>query len=326
MKLINPKFWLLLAVFGCVFTLVPHYVKALPQPNAECSTTILTSFTAGWSADLISSVSSNLSQNLNSGTWQVLLVYKHAVGNPSASIDAEIFFTKNTSPIQVNVAPNSYTILSPSANTASNNVYKVILDVTTNIGYHHPSNLFTTYSTNNASMFSQNYLTGDFYICGYTNASLNNSIVGTNTLPRDTGTHFTFGTYYTYPAPAVSLSASPTVVNFGETSDLTWTASGSPTPTCTASNDWSGSKPVSGTAETDPIIDTNTYTLTCSNADSSTVKNAYTTSVIPTSSVDGGGEFTGLTEEQLYKFFGIASSVGIGFYLLKRLVAGTRLS
>ena len=70
------------------------------------------------------------------------------------------------------------------------------------------------------------------------------------------------------PVPVVSISANPTsgtvnVVNPG----LTWSATNSPT-SCTASGDWSGAKPLSGTAVSQGVlttVKTYTYTLTCSN-------------------------------------------------------------
>ena len=71
------------------------------------------------------------------------------------------------------------------------------------------------------------------------------------------------------PIPIVSISANPTngTVNAVNPA-LTWSATNSPT-SCTASGDWSGSKPVSGANISQGVlttIRTYTYTLVCSNA------------------------------------------------------------
>lgn len=76
------------------------------------------------------------------------------------------------------------------------------------------------------------------------------------------------------PAPVVSISASPAsgTVNVVNPA-LTWSATNSPT-SCTASGDWSGVKPTSGTNVSQGIltaIRTYTYTLVCSNADGSSL-------------------------------------------------------
>ncbi len=69
------------------------------------------------------------------------------------------------------------------------------------------------------------------------------------------------------PAPVVSLSANPISVSVGSSSNLTWSATNSPT-SCTASGSWSGAKASSGTQSTGALgtAQTYTYTLACSNA------------------------------------------------------------
>ena len=69
-------------------------------------------------------------------------------------------------------------------------------------------------------------------------------------------------------APVISISASPTSGTAGSVNPLiTWSASGSPT-SCTASDDWSGTKASSGSAYQGTLssIKTYTYTLSCTNA------------------------------------------------------------
>ncbi|MBP7760186.1 hypothetical protein KA093_00110 [Candidatus Saccharibacteria bacterium] len=69
------------------------------------------------------------------------------------------------------------------------------------------------------------------------------------------------------PAPVVSLSANPISTTSGGSSNLTWSATNSPT-NCTASGDWTGTKGASGTQSTGTLstVRTYTYTLACSNA------------------------------------------------------------
>ncbi len=62
------------------------------------------------------------------------------------------------------------------------------------------------------------------------------------------------------PAPTVSLSASPTTINPGGSSTLTWSSTNA--TSCTASGAWSGTRATSGTQSVSPTS-TSTYTLTC---------------------------------------------------------------
>ena len=64
------------------------------------------------------------------------------------------------------------------------------------------------------------------------------------------------------PAPVVTISANPAQVAQGGTSNLSWSATNA--STCTASGGWSGNRPISGTAATDVLAQTTTYSLTCS--------------------------------------------------------------
>ncbi|MDO8704572.1 MAG: hypothetical protein Q7J84_06425, partial [Sulfuricaulis sp.] len=65
------------------------------------------------------------------------------------------------------------------------------------------------------------------------------------------------------PAPTVSLNANPTSVTSGNAALLTWSSTNA--SSCTASGDWSGTKPTSGSASTGNLTATaNTFVLTCS--------------------------------------------------------------
>jgi len=64
------------------------------------------------------------------------------------------------------------------------------------------------------------------------------------------------------PPPPIALTLAPTTVTLGQSSSLTWSATGS--SGCTASGSWSGSKATSGTQSVTPTASgTATYTLTC---------------------------------------------------------------
>ena len=63
------------------------------------------------------------------------------------------------------------------------------------------------------------------------------------------------------PGPSVSLSVSPAAVNSGQSATLTWSSSYA--SGCTASGNWSGVKPVSGTASTGPLTASASFALTC---------------------------------------------------------------
>ncbi len=72
----------------------------------------------------------------------------------------------------------------------------------------------------------------------------------------------------TIPVPIVTISATPSTGTTGSINPaITWSATNNPS-SCTASGDWNGSKPVSGSSVSQgvlPSAGTYTYTLTCSN-------------------------------------------------------------
>ena len=69
--------------------------------------------------------------------------------------------------------------------------------------------------------------------------------------------------------PTINLTATPSTIESKQKSTLSWSTTNSPT-SCTASGDWSGSKPSSGTENTKELTKGSTYTLTCTNAGGST--------------------------------------------------------
>ncbi len=64
-------------------------------------------------------------------------------------------------------------------------------------------------------------------------------------------------------APTLSFSASPTSINAGQTTTLTWTSTDA--TSCTATGGWSGAKTTSGSEAITPSI-TTTYSLSCTGA------------------------------------------------------------
>lgn len=104
---------------------------------------------------------------------------------------------------------------------------------------------------------------------------------------------------------SVKLNATPDTVKKGQSSQLTWTATGA--ESCTASGGWSGSRGLSGSWNTGGLAQTTSYKLTCKRGSetafaSVTVKVA-TAPVVkwqpPTQNVDG----TPLKDLAGYKFY-----------------------
>ncbi len=63
------------------------------------------------------------------------------------------------------------------------------------------------------------------------------------------------------PVPTVTLTANPTTVNSGATTQLTWSSTNA--TTCTASGAWSGTKETNGTEASPTITAASTFTLSC---------------------------------------------------------------
>lgn len=63
------------------------------------------------------------------------------------------------------------------------------------------------------------------------------------------------------PVPTVAISATPSTVNTGGSSTLTWSSTNA--TTCSASGAWSGTEPTSGSLNTGALNTNSTYSLTC---------------------------------------------------------------
>jgi hypothetical protein len=104
-----------------------------------------------------------------------------------------------------------------------------------------------------------NFLTGALYntttyyiTCSNSSGSANDSvIINVGQQPQD--------------APTVNISADDTSLNYGDSTTIRWTTTGSPT-SCVASGDWSGNKSTSGGYQpTGNLYLSKTYTIRCSN-------------------------------------------------------------
>jgi type II secretory pathway pseudopilin PulG len=67
------------------------------------------------------------------------------------------------------------------------------------------------------------------------------------------------------PLVDISIAASPSTVTQGDSSTITWTTTTA--LNCSASGDWTGGKPTSGSQKIDNIQSTSTYSLTCTGLD-----------------------------------------------------------
>jgi len=81
-------------------------------------------------------------------------------------------------------------------------------------------------------------------------------------------------------APSVTLAATPTAINSGSSSMLTWNARHG--ETCMAAGGWSGSMATSGTWSTGTLSNSTKYELTCTDGHGSTTQTVTVTVTAPT--------------------------------------------
>ncbi len=79
------------------------------------------------------------------------------------------------------------------------------------------------------------------------------------------------------PAPALTFSATPTTIESGQTSTLTWASTNA--TSCTAGGAWSGTKAASNSENTGALTANRTYTLTCTGAGGTTQAQSVTVNV-----------------------------------------------
>lgn len=111
---------------------------------------------------------------------------------------------------------------------------------------------------------------------GSVSGSVNSGGSGTTVYPALTPTG---GCPASPGAPVVSFTASPTTVSSGGSSTLNWTVTGA--NSCTASGAWSGSQNASGGSQsTGALASSQTYNLSCSNTNGTTVRSATVSVVV----------------------------------------------
>lgn len=111
---------------------------------------------------------------------------------------------------------------------------------------------------------------------GSVSGSVNSGSSGTTVYPALTPTG---GCPAAPGAPTVSFTASPTTVSSGGSSTLNWTVTGA--NSCTASGAWSGSQNASGGSQsTGALASSQTYNLSCSNTNGTTVRSATVSVVV----------------------------------------------
>lgn len=91
--------------------------------------------------------------------------------------------------------------------------------------------------------------------------------------------------------PVVTISASPTAVNQGDYTTVTWRAPGA--DSCVAQGAWAGNEPASGTQATPVVLaGTNNFTLVCTNASGTGTGNAVVFANAQAVQFDSTGELT----------------------------------
>jgi hypothetical protein len=96
-----------------------------------------------------------------------------------------------------------------------------------------------------------------------------------------------FGLATTPPAPTISLTATPASVPSQTSATLTWSTTGA--TSCTATGGWSGTKALSGTETSIPLIINTAFTLTCVGAGGNANVTANVAIDAPAASDGGGG-------------------------------------
>jgi hypothetical protein len=84
-------------------------------------------------------------------------------------------------------------------------------------------------------------------------------------------------------APKVTFGINPSVLDFGDSATLTWSATGA--DSCTASGDWSGSRAISGLATVNPI-ENSTYRLSCTGAGGTDIETVSAVVLVPTPTLE----------------------------------------
>jgi hypothetical protein len=117
-------------------------------------------------------------------------------------------------------------------------------------------------------------------------------------------------------APTVTLTATPATIASGATSTLTWSSTN--VTSCTASGDWSGTKPTSGKVMTRALTVSRTYTLTCTGTNGSN----SATATVTVGSVTVTPQFTPLTLSQTLQFTAVVPGGGAANWSVDGIASG----
>jgi hypothetical protein len=89
--------------------------------------------------------------------------------------------------------------------------------------------------------------------------------------------------------PAIAISANPTNVSYGGSSELTWNVVNA--SSCTGTGIWSGNEPTTGTESTGSLTNTTEYGLVCTGPGGS-ASQSVTVAVVPVGNLNLGGVWT----------------------------------
>ena len=176
-------------------------------------------------------------------------------------------------PPQPDTTAPSISITSPVAGSNVGGIVSVVANATDNIGI-----AAVAFSLDGQAL-AQDSSTP--YSMAWNTASVGNGAHTLSAVASDAAGNSTFSSLVVYvqnqaPAPTLSLSVAPASVASGGSSTLSWSTTGA--TTCDASGAWSGSRPVSGTANTGPLISpNNVFALTCAGADGSVSRSVVVT-------------------------------------------------
>jgi len=158
-------------------------------------------------------------------------------------------------------APSMYTVfivVDPSVSTVSLSVNPttVVTNGSTTLNW---SSTNTTDCTASGDWFGSKATSGSQTITGLiTDSNFNLSCIGASGSVNDSVSV----TVVDPSAPIVNLSASPSSVSYNGSTSLSWSSNN--VTSCTASGDWSGTMPTSGSQTINTLTTNSNFTLTCS--------------------------------------------------------------
>jgi len=107
------------------------------------------------------------------------------------------------------------------------------------------------------------------------------------------------------PAPTLTFTASPTGINAGGSTTLTWSSTNA--TGCTASNGWSGAKSPSGSEQISNITTSTTYSMTCTGAGGTTNVSSVTITIAASGTTANAGPSRTVTAGSAVRLSGEAS-------------------